>query len=104
MQKPIHMGTAKSCCACSRVFQILYPELKQLRADHQKICNYILDKQEVETKYLDAEATWNRVGISESTLLRCQRRGEITVAKVEKRKKYFRDCDVERLKKEYWGR
>jgi len=104
MPKPIRVGTAKSCCTCAKVFQILYPELKQLRADHQKICNYILDKQEAETKYLTAEQTMERVGISESTLLRCQHRGEITVAKVEKRKKYFRDSDVERLRKEYWGR
>lgn len=51
----------------------------------------------------DAEYTRNRVGISESTLLRCQQRGEIEVAKRAKGKKYFRDEDVERLRKSYRG-
>ncbi|MFC7526866.1 hypothetical protein ACFQRK_23115 [Parapedobacter sp. GCM10030251] len=53
--------------------------------------------------YRDTEYTCDRVCISESTLLRCQRRGEITVATRAKRKKYFLDSDVERLRKEYWG-
>lgn len=91
-------------CACCRACTILYPYIQRIRADQQKILHHIDDKQEAETNYLNARETWKRVGISESTLLRCQRRGEITVAKTDKRKKYFRDCDVERLKKEYWGR
>jgi len=90
-------------CACKRIVGILYPKLRQIRLDQQEILNHIVDKQEAETKYLTAKQTEKRVGISESTLLRCQQRGEITVAKVDKRKKYFRDCDVERLRREYWG-
>jgi len=90
------------CSACGRIYGLLYPKLKQIRADQQEILNHILDKQE--TEYLTAEQTMERVGISESTLLRCQHRGEITVAKIAHRKKYFRECDVERLRKEYWGR
>jgi len=50
----------------------------------------------------DAEYTRNRVGISDSTLLRCQQRGEIEVAKRAKSRKYFLDKDVERLRKSYW--
>lgn len=52
--------------------------------------------------YRDAEYTRNRVCISESTLLRCQRRGEIAVALRTKGKKYFLDSDVERLRDGYW--
>ncbi|MGK6352214.1 hypothetical protein [Parapedobacter sp. DT-150] len=92
------------CCACGRIIPILYPELKRLREDHEAIMRFILEKEEAETRYLTAEETWNHVGISESTLLRCQRRGEITVAKMKKGKKYFRDRDVERLRRAYWGR
>jgi len=91
-------------CACSKVIRILYPQLRQIRADQREILDYILGKQEAETQYLTAKQAEERVGISESTLLRCQRRGEIEVAKVEKRKKYFRDRDVERLRREYWGK
>jgi len=91
-------------CICCRTYSLLYPDIKRIRADQQEILNHILDKQEAETEYLTAEETWKRVGISESTLLRCQRRGEITVAKIVHRKKYFRDYDVERLRREYWGR
>lgn len=91
-------------CACCRAYSLLYPDIQQIRADQQEILNHILEKQEAEAEYLTAKQTWQRVGISESTLLRCQQRGEITVAKIKKQKKYFRDRDVERLRQEYWGR
>ena len=90
-------------CTCCRAFSLLQPHIQRIRADQREILDYILDKQEAETEYLTAEQTMERVGISESTLLRCQHRGEITVAKIAHRKKYFRDCDVERLRREYWG-
>lgn len=51
----------------------------------------------------DAGYARERVGISDSTLLRCQQRGEIEVAKRAKGKKYFLDADVERLRKSYRG-
>ncbi|GGG89816.1 hypothetical protein GCM10007415_25110 [Parapedobacter pyrenivorans] len=91
-------------CVCGRIIGILYPELKQIRADQQEILNYILEKQQAEIEYCSAEQAMDRIGISQSTLLRCQRRGEITVAKFIERKKYFRDRDVERLRREYRGR
>lgn len=102
MQKPTRLGHAQPCCACAKAFRMLYPELKQIRADQQEILNYILEKQEAE--YLTAEQTMDRVGISERTLQRCQRRGQIAVAKMKNRKKYFSHRDVERLRREYWGR
>lgn len=89
-------------CGCCRLIQILYPELKHLRDDHNEIMRFILNKQEEETTYRDAKYTEDRVGISESTLLRCQHKGLISVAKKERGKKLFRDQDVERLRKEYW--
>lgn len=95
-------GRPPHCPAC-RAYGHLYRDIKQIRADQREILNYILDKQEAETKYLDAMQTMDRVGVSESTLLRCQHRGEITVAKVWNRKKYFRDRDVEHLRKAYRG-
>ncbi len=82
---------------------IILPELKQIRADQQEIIRYILGKKEAETIYRDAKYTMDRVGISESTLLRCQHKGLISVAKIENNKKLFRDTDVERLRKVYWG-
>ncbi|MFC7524202.1 hypothetical protein ACFQRK_09630 [Parapedobacter sp. GCM10030251] len=93
-----------SHCVCCKVYSLLYVDIQRIRADQRNILNYVRDKQETEIRYLTAKETWERVGISESTLLRCQQRGEIAVAKVKKRKKYFRDCDVERLRREYWGR
>ena len=53
--------------------------------------------------YRDTKYTCDRVCISESTLLRCQRRGEITVARRTKGKKYFLDSDVECLRSRYRG-
>lgn len=91
-------------CACCRAYGLLYPDIQQIRADQQEILNYILEKQEAEIEYFSAEQAMDRIGISQSTLLRCQRRGEITVAKLIERKKYFRDRDVERLRREYRGR
>lgn len=91
------------CCSCQYANYVIYPELERLRAGQQEILNFIRQKEEAETVYLDAEKTCDRIGISESTLLRCQRRGEIAVAKTHKGKKYFRKRDVERLRKEYRG-
>ncbi|SEL88878.1 hypothetical protein [Parapedobacter koreensis] len=95
--------TTLPCHACGTLLRMLYPKLKRLQEDHSEIMRFILEKREADTVYRSAEYTLDRVGISESTLLRCQRRGEIRVAKVIRGKKYFRDEDVERLRREYWG-
>lgn len=91
-----------TCCACNRVVRLLYPEIQQMRADQKEIISFILDKEEAETVYLNAAEACDFIGISESTLLRCQRREEIVVAKMYKGKKYFRKRDAERLRREYW--
>lgn len=67
-------------CACCRAYSLLYPDIQRICADQLEILNSITGKQEAEAKYLTAKETWEHVGISESTLLRCQRRGEIVVA------------------------
>lgn len=56
------------------------------------------------TVYRSAAYAVERVGVSASTLLRCQQRGEIAVAKTHKKKKYYLDSDVERLRKSYRDR
>lgn len=94
--RPLH-------CACCRVHPLLYPDIQRIRAGQQEILDFIRQKEEAETVYLDAEKACDRIGISDSTLLRCQRRGEIAVAKTHKGKKYFRKRDVERLRKDYRG-
>ncbi|MFC6102854.1 MerR family transcriptional regulator [Olivibacter domesticus] len=68
-----------------------------------EIHRFILKKEEEETIYRDANYVLDRVGISKSTLLRYQGRGMITVAKIVNKKKLYRDLDVERLRKIYWG-
>ena len=93
-----------SCCTCQCVVRFLYPELERIRTGQQEILDFVQQKEEPETVYLDAEEACSRAGISESTMLRCQRRGEIAVAMRRKGKKYFRERDVERLRREYWGR
>lgn len=90
-------------CACCRVYYLLYPDIQRIRAAQQEILDFIREKQEAEVEYLSAEQALDRIGISHRTLLRCQRRGEITIAKKHKGKKYFRKHDVERLRKTYWG-
>lgn len=90
-------------CACCRTYSLLYPDIQRIRADQQEILDFIRQKEEAETVYLDAKKACDRIGISDSTLLRCQRSGEIAVAKTHKRKKYFRKRDVERLRKAYRG-
>jgi hypothetical protein len=91
------------CTHCAHLFHLLYLEVKVLKEHTLKIQSLILKKADEETVYRDAVYAQNRVGISDSTLLRCQRKGMIKVAKVERCKKYFLDRDVERLRREYWG-
>lgn len=92
------------CQRCAHLFRLLYHEVTDLKEHTKKIHHFILNKEAEETVYRDAEYVLNRVGISESTLLRCQHKGHIRVTKVHRGKKYFRDVDVERLRREYWGR
>jgi len=92
------------CHCCAHLFRLLYHEVTDLKASTKDIHRFILNKEAEETVYRDAVYVMDRVGISDSTLLRCQRKGQIRVAKLLRGKKYFRDQDVERLRKGYWGR
>ena len=92
------------CHCCAHLFRLIFKEVSGLKEHTESILRFILHKEQEETIYRDAAYTCDRVGISESTLLRCQRKKQIVVAKLAHGKKYFRDQDVERLRREYWGR
>lgn len=63
---------------------------------------YIRQRQS-ETVYRDAKYAMEFIGISESTLARHQRKGQLAVAKIDRGKRYFRQQDLERFKREYWN-
>jgi len=84
----------------------LMEKLVALQVDDRRCCRAVaLPAQPTgsEPVYRDADYTCDRVGISDSTLLRCQQRGEIRVAKRTKGKKYFLDSEVEHLRNSYRG-
>lgn len=91
------------CTHCAHLFHLLYLEVKGLKEHTLKIQRFIFKKEEEETVYRDANYVLDRVGISKSTLLREQHKGSIGVAHVKNGKKYFKDRDVERLRRAYWG-
>lgn len=91
------------CPQCAYLLRLLYREVRGLKEYTIEIQRFILQKEKEETVYRDAAYTMDRVGISKSTLLRCQNQGEIRVAKIVNRKKLYRDQDVERLRKTYWS-
>ncbi|QNL51972.1 hypothetical protein H8S90_10560 [Olivibacter sp. SDN3] len=91
-------------CSESKLLSNIYRSIVDLQQKQDKILLFILQKEAEETIYRDAVYAIDRVGISESTLLRCQRKGMIKVAKLERGKKFFRDQDVERLRMQYWGK
>lgn len=91
------------CPQCTSLLRLLYHEIKDLKEHTLEIQRFILQKEKEETIYRDATYTMDRVGISKSTLLRCQNQGEIRIAKIVNRKKLYRDQDVERLRKTYWS-
>jgi len=77
--------------------------LSALRKEYADLKHYLSDQTAVETVYRDAEYAMEFIGISESTLARHQRKGDLAVAKMDKGKRYFRQQDLERFKKEYWN-
>lgn len=77
--------------------------LSALRKEYADLKQYLSDQAEVETIYRDAEYAMEFIGISESTLARHQRKGDLVVAKMDKGKRYFRQQDLERFKKDYWN-
>jgi len=91
------------CHCCAHLFRLLYHEVSGLKEHTEEIQRFILNKAAEETIYRDAAYVMDRVGISKSTLLRCQNNGAICVAKIVNKKKLFRNQDVERLRRNYWG-
>jgi len=77
--------------------------LSALRKEYADMKQYLSDQAATETIYRDAEYAMEFIGISESTLARHQRKGELVVAKIDKGKRYFRQQDLERFKKNYWN-
>ena len=77
------------CTHCAHLFHLLYQEVKGLKEHTMEIQRLILKKADQETIYRDAVYAQNRVGISDSTLLRCQRKGMIKVAKGRTVQKIF---------------
>ena len=91
-------------CANRKLLANLYQICHQLAIGQEEILQRIRRAEEEQTVYRDAKYLLDRVGISRSTLLREQHKGAIAVAYVKNGKKYFRDQDVERLRRVYWGR
>lgn len=103
MSNLLHKGAAP-CHCCAHLFRLIFAEVTDLKEHTEHIRSFILNKEAEETVYRDAVYVMDRVGISDSTLLRCQRKGQIRIAKLLRGKKLFRDQDVERLRREYWGK
>lgn len=77
--------------------------LSLLREEYADLKHQLSDQPARETVYRDAVYAMEFIGISESTLARHQRKGDLTVAKVDRGKRYFAQNDLERFKREYWN-
>lgn len=80
--------------------------LLELLAVKRQLANYLELREQLEAENVllrDAEYVKSHVGISTETLYRLQRDGYICIAKRERNKRYYRDVDVERLRKSYRG-
>ncbi len=77
--------------------------LSALREEYADLKQQLSDQVEQETVYRDAGYATEFIGISESTLARHQRKGVLVVAKIDKGKRYFKQQDLERFKKNYWN-
>lgn len=80
--------------------------LLELLAVKRQLANYLDLREQLESENVllrDAEYVKSHVGISTETLFRLQRDGYICIAKRERNKRYYRDTDVERLRRSYRG-
>ncbi|WP_448138059.1 MerR family transcriptional regulator [Sphingobacterium siyangense] len=80
--------------------------LLELLAVKRQLATYLDMREQLEAEHVllrDAEYVKSHVGISTETLYRLQRDGYICIAKRERNKRYYRDIDVERLRKSYRG-
>ncbi len=79
--------------------------LLELLAVKRQLATYLELREQLEAENVllrDAEYVKSHVGISTETLYRLQRDGYIC-AKRERNKRYYRDTDVERLRRSYRG-
>lgn len=80
--------------------------LLELLAVKRQLATYLELREQLEAENVllrDAEYVKSHVGISTETLFRLQRDGYICIAKRERNKRYYRDIDVERLRRSYRG-
>ena len=80
--------------------------LLELLAVKRQLATYLELREQLEAENVllrDAEYVKSHVGISTETLYRLQRDGYICIAKRERNKRYYRDVDVERLRRSYRG-
>ncbi|MBE8722032.1 MerR family transcriptional regulator [Sphingobacterium pedocola] len=82
----------------------LLEKLEECLSTSREIREMLREKKAEAIIYRDAAYAIERVGISKSTLLREQNKGNIAVAKEGRGgKKYYTDAAVERLRNLYWG-
>ena len=80
--------------------------LLELLVVKRQLANYLDLREQLEAENVllrDAEYVKSHVGISTETLYRLQRDGYICIAKRERNKRFYRDVDVELLRKSYRG-
>lgn len=91
-----------TCRHCIHVFRLIHRDIREIKSQTQLIRSSLHQQAEEETIYRDANYVVDRVGISLSTLLREQNKGNIQVAKIINRRRLFRDEDVEKFRAIYW--
>lgn len=103
MLKKSYLSGFKPCPTCSFVHKLIFVELLEVKRA-LRFHLTILEEASSENETLrDAEYVKNYVGISISTLYRCERMGQIKVAKKEKKKRWYLNCEVERFYNRYHG-
>ncbi|MBD1434377.1 hypothetical protein H8B06_16210 [Sphingobacterium sp. DN00404] len=95
----LHELSAKAAHRETEIIHIL----TAIRKEHTDLKQQLANQMEQEIIYRDAEYAIEFIGISESTLARHQRKGVLVVAKIDKGKRYFKQQDLERFKKNYWN-
>lgn len=91
-----------SCHHCAHLFRLIHLDIREIKSQTHEIHSTLLQKDQDEAVYRDAAYVMERVGISRSTLLREQKKGNITVADIRNRRRLYLDNDVELLRKKYW--
>lgn len=91
-----------SCGHCHTRMAALHLAIRELKESQEHLIKLLSSDSNQPMVYRDATYVMDRVGISESTLLRCQKQHMISIAKIVNKKRYYLDQDVEQLRKTYW--